>query len=155
LIKPIDFAGDFYRVAGPLDGPTSPQGGPVLIADDIATLGWDAAARNADAVIVDSTDAGHAEADLLDALARAGRGRAQVALIGRVDVTHPEARPAALPAFVARNRLDGVELAAAGGQDDVLALIAAVVPLLAPATDATLRGAFAAADRLPVAKEPA
>jgi len=150
LIKPIDFAGDFYRVAGPLDGPTSPQGGPVLIADDIGTLGWDVAARSADAVIVGRAVAAAADADLSDALARAGRAREQVALIARVDGRQAEAVLAALPAFVVRHRLDGVELVAAGTKDDVLALIAAVVPSLAPTTGATLRGAFA-----PVALEPA
>lgn len=43
------------------------QCGPVLIADDIDTVGWDVTARNADA-------------DLSAALARAGRAREQAAL---------------------------------------------------------------------------
>lgn len=142
LIKPLDFEGDYYRVAGPLDGPTSPQGGPLLIADDADTIGWDVIARNADVVVVDQKAVPTADADLSAALARAGRPRKSVALVVRVDVTEPEAVAATLPAFVAEHGLDGVELVVAGGKDDVLALITDVVPTLAPSIDETLRSAF-------------
>ncbi|WP_448331621.1 LLM class flavin-dependent oxidoreductase [Streptomyces sp. DSM 41534] len=141
-IKPLDFEGDYYRVAGPLDGPASPQGGPLLIADDVDTLGWDVIARNADVVVIDRKAVPTADTDLSAALARAGRPRESVALVVRVDVTEPEAVAATLPALVAEHGLDGVELVAAGGKDDVLALIAEVVPTLLPSTDATLRSAF-------------
>ncbi|MFD8089297.1 hypothetical protein [Streptomyces malaysiensis] len=138
----IAFEGDYYRVAGPLDGPASPQGGPLLIADDVDTLGWDVIARNADVVVIDRKAVPTADTDLSAALARAGRPRESVALVVRVDVTEPEAVAATLPALVAEHGLDGVELVAAGGKDDVLALIAEVVPALLPSTDATLRSAF-------------
>lgn len=140
LIEPIGFEGDHYRVAGPLDGPTSPQGGPPLVADDVDTLGWDVVARNADIVVVGREAAATADAELSAALTRAGRPRGSVALLVRVDVTGPVA--ATLPGFLARHGLDGVELVAAGGKDDVLALIADVVPTLGPSTGKTLRDAF-------------
>ncbi|WP_435173498.1 LLM class flavin-dependent oxidoreductase [Actinacidiphila sp. bgisy145] len=142
LIKPIDFEGDYYRVAGPLDGPASPQGGPLLVADDPDTLGWDAVARNADVVVVGPEAAPTAGADLSAALARAGRERGDVALVVRVDVAGARGVPADLPGFVAEHGLDGVEFAPAGGKDDVLALIADAVPALGPSTGETLRGAF-------------
>ncbi|WP_055589945.1 LLM class flavin-dependent oxidoreductase [Streptacidiphilus griseoplanus] len=145
LIEPLDFEGDYYRVAGPLDGPASPQGGPLLIADDVDVLGWDVVARNADVVVVDRKAVPTADADLSAALARAGRPRRSVALVGRVDVTEPEAA-AALPAFLSQYGLDGVELVAAGGRDDVLALITGVVPRLVPSTGETLRSAFSLPD---------
>ena len=50
LIRPIDHDGRFYRVAGPLDGPSSVQGRPVLAAADRAAL--DDAAAVAGSVIV-------------------------------------------------------------------------------------------------------
>jgi alkanesulfonate monooxygenase SsuD/methylene tetrahydromethanopterin reductase-like flavin-dependent oxidoreductase (luciferase family) len=143
LIRPIDFEGDYYRVAGPLDGPASPQGGPLLVADDPDTLGWDVVARSADIVVVDQEAAPTAGADLSAALARAGRSREDVALVVRVDVAGPRPVTADLPAFVAEHGLDGVEFAPAGGKDDVLALITGVVPALAPSSGETLRGAFA------------
>lgn len=142
LIKPLDFEGDHYRVAGPLDGPTSPQDGPLLIADDVDTLGWDVIARNADVVVVGQKAVPTADADLSAALTRAGRPRKRVALVARVNVTEPEAVAVTLPAFVAKHELDGVELVVAGGKDNVLALIADVLPALAPSTGTTLRSAF-------------
>jgi alkanesulfonate monooxygenase SsuD/methylene tetrahydromethanopterin reductase-like flavin-dependent oxidoreductase (luciferase family) len=151
LIRPIDFEGDHYRVAGPLDGPTSPQGGPLLVADDVDALGWDVVARNADVVVVDRTAAPTADADLSAALARAGRPRASVALVVRVDLADadgPKEVAATLPALLAEHGLNGVELVGGGGKEDVLALIDDIVPILAPAlapgtsTAETLRGAF-------------
>ncbi|BBB02043.1 putative monooxygenase [Actinacidiphila reveromycinica] len=142
LIRPIDFEGDYYRVAGPLDGPASPQGGPLLVADDPDILGWDVVARSADVVVVDPEAAPTAGADLSAALARAGRPRQDVALLVRVDAAGPRAVTADLSAFVAEHELDGVEFTPAGGKDDVLALITGVVPTLAPSTGETLRGAF-------------
>lgn len=124
LIKPIDFEGDYYQVAGPLDGPESPQGGPLLVVDDIETLGWDVAARHAEVIVVDPTAAKTAHQDLASALERAGRDRGSVALILRLDVTDPAQIVARVPALLSHYHADGVELVVAGGKADVLALIA-------------------------------
>ncbi len=56
-IRPIDHAGDHYRVAGPLDGPSSRQGRPVLAVTDVATVGWDRAAALADVILVSADEA--------------------------------------------------------------------------------------------------
>ena len=49
-IRPIDHRGDFYRVAGPLNLPRSPQGRPVLVQAGSSDTGRRFAARHAEAV---------------------------------------------------------------------------------------------------------
>jgi FMN-dependent oxidoreductase (nitrilotriacetate monooxygenase family) len=49
-IRPIGHHGDFYRVAGPLNLPRSPQGRPVLVQAGSSDTGRRFAARHADAV---------------------------------------------------------------------------------------------------------
>jgi alkanesulfonate monooxygenase SsuD/methylene tetrahydromethanopterin reductase-like flavin-dependent oxidoreductase (luciferase family) len=82
LIRPIHHEGAFYRVAGPLDGPSSVQGRPVVVAD-LGVLDPAAAAESADVVVVDLENAAGADAALAWALRRAGRSRQDVALLGR------------------------------------------------------------------------
>lgn len=83
-IHPIEHTGSFYRVNGPLDGPASVQGRPLLVAADVAVLGWDRVAAVADAAIVDGADLDDAEAALQRALITAGRPRAEFALLARL-----------------------------------------------------------------------
>lgn len=54
LISPIDHLGRYYRVAGPLDGPSSRQGRPVLAVADAELLGWDVVAAAANIVLVNA-----------------------------------------------------------------------------------------------------
>ena len=49
-LRPIDHAGDFYKVAGPLNMPRCPQGRPVLVQAGSSDTGRRFAARHAEAV---------------------------------------------------------------------------------------------------------
>lgn len=152
-IKPIGHEGSFYRVAGPLDGPSSVQGRPVVVAD-LGALDATAVAESADVVVVEQERAAGADAALTEALRRAGRSRADVALLGRVEVVADD--PAAGPAIAAAaaddlrtwaeaHRLDGFELVPTGGTAAVVSLLRALVPRLADAAGSsppTLRAAF-------------
>ncbi|MEV7804057.1 LLM class flavin-dependent oxidoreductase [Microbispora sp. NPDC088329] len=144
LIRAIDHEGAFYRVAGPLDGPSSAQGRPVVVADlaDFGgPLGVTAVARSADVVVVDRERAAGADAALTEALRRAGRSRKEVALLGRVEVAPDDvaSSPAAaalrdgLRAWAGEHRLDGFELAPTGGADAVIAALRALPPRLTDA----------------------
>lgn len=108
LIRPIDFAGRYYRVAGPLDGPSSVQGRPVLIAADPATLGWSRVARIADAVIVAAYEIGTGGRELTAALRTAGRCRDEIALLARTE-------DASAVEGLREQGADGIILAVAGG----------------------------------------
>ncbi|MFI5934663.1 LLM class flavin-dependent oxidoreductase [Actinoplanes sp. NPDC051494] len=149
LIRPIDHDGAFYRVAGPLDGPSSPQGRPVVVAD-LSDLwpgdpGLVTAAGYLDVVVTGrDVDAGPA---LTAALHRVGRSRAEVALLGRAEVGPAELADAAtfalgLLAWAAGQRLDGFELVPRG---DPEAVVRELVPRLAEPGGpprGTLRDAF-------------
>ena len=144
----IDHVGPSYRVAGPLDGPSSVQGRPVLVAADVDVLGWAAVAASADVVVVETTQG--ADEALTAALAAVGRRRDEVALVGRVAVDAVNGVPARqadeLRARVAADRLDGIELAPLGGARGALAAVRRLVPLLAePEPPTTLRAALAPA----------
>ncbi|MEK9660140.1 MAG: LLM class flavin-dependent oxidoreductase, partial [Alphaproteobacteria bacterium] len=49
-IRAIDYQGDYYKCAGPLNLPRSPQGRPVLVQAGASDAGRDFAARHAEAV---------------------------------------------------------------------------------------------------------
>ncbi|MEV0358427.1 LLM class flavin-dependent oxidoreductase [Nocardia sp. NPDC050697] len=108
LITPIDFAGRYYRVAGPLDSPSSVQGRPVL-----------------------AVEAGIADAGLADVVF-AERGApvptGSFAVIGRAEVA-PDTDLAELATWAAA--YDAVLLAPVGGPDAVRDTIDRVVPALA------------------------
>ncbi|GAA3300190.1 LLM class flavin-dependent oxidoreductase [Dactylosporangium vinaceum] len=116
-ITPIDHDGEYYRVAGPLDGPSSAQGRPLLVADlgevDASTL-----AEAADLVVV---HAGAVPGSV------PGLDRPGVAVFGRV--TAP-ADPDWLLDWAAGHRLAGLELAPPGGTDAVLTVLRDLVPSL-------------------------
>lgn len=146
LIRPIAHTGRFYRVAGPLDGPSSVQGRPVLAATDPELL--DEASAVADLVIVGRARAAGADPTLTSALARIGRDRSHVALLGRVvlpaglhgEPSPPDlADPVALRAWITATGLDGVVLAPTGSAEQIADLLTAFVPALHPARGDTLR----------------
>ena len=147
LIRAIDHEGRFYRVAGPLDGPSSVQGRPVVVAADLDVLGWAAVAESADAVVVDRRQSTGADLALTATLEQAGRKREDVALIGRATVTlsgDDSARALAdeLAGWIDHDRLDAVELVPTGGVDGVLAAVRTLVPLLPASTGPTLRASL-------------
>ncbi|WP_223273864.1 LLM class flavin-dependent oxidoreductase [Nocardia cerradoensis] len=147
LIAGIDHEGRGYRVAGPLDGPSSVQGRPLVVAADTDLVGWDVAARSADAVIVAGTAVSGAGRALAAALERVGRRRGEVALIGRAPVTVRDARDgrAALSRLVDWAHaydLDAVELSPTGGARGVLAAAEAVATVRSARRAPTLRAAL-------------
>ncbi|WP_328854605.1 hypothetical protein OHB01_36630 [Microbispora hainanensis] len=148
LVRPIGHEGAFYRVAGPLDGPSSVQGRPVVVADlgDLDVLDVTAVARSADVVVVGRKRAAGADAALTEALRRAGRSRQEVALLGRVEIAGDDLGPggAATAAALAgelrdwagEHRLDGFELVPTGSADAVVTAVRALTPRLTDPADA-------------------
>ncbi|MEV7084556.1 hypothetical protein AB0O07_01420 [Streptomyces sp. NPDC093085] len=156
-IRPVDHEGRFYRVAGPLDGPSSPQGRPVLVADLRDEVRWVDAVAVADAVVIPRDRVAGAGARLDEAFVRAGRPRREVAVLGRVEWPAPESaggtggageagveRDAAEVAeWAAYHAVDGVELVPTGGDAGrVATLLRALAPRLRPAHAPTLRAAL-------------
>jgi alkanesulfonate monooxygenase SsuD/methylene tetrahydromethanopterin reductase-like flavin-dependent oxidoreductase (luciferase family) len=133
LIRPIDFDGRYYRVRGPLDGPGSVQGRPVLFVADPAALGWARIAQAADGVIVDAGEAVGAAEALSDQLATVGRRRDEVALLARVSDIRTWTAPAGV---------DGVVLVANGSASDIAAAVRDLVPSLGSPVVSTLRSAL-------------
>ena len=131
LIRPIDVNGQFYRVAGPLDSPSSVQGRPVLLAADPDALGWNRIARVADGAITEPEDISAAARNLSAAAAAAGRRRGAVVLLARTDT-------AAAWEQLGTRGADGIVLAVAGGAS---AILAALHTLPAP-TQPTHRGSL-------------
>jgi alkanesulfonate monooxygenase SsuD/methylene tetrahydromethanopterin reductase-like flavin-dependent oxidoreductase (luciferase family) len=134
LISPIDHEGRFYRVAGPLDGPSSVQGRPVVVAD-VGELDWTSLARRADAVVVTAEQSAGADAELSRALAWVDRRRDEVALLGRTTVAAVEAAAYTadrLTEWADRDGLDGFELVPVGGLPAWTAVVSRLVPLLDP-----------------------
>jgi len=70
-IRAIDFAGEYYQVAGPLNLPRSPQGRPVLVQAGSSETGRDFAARHAEAVFTAQLDQASAQAFYADLKSRA------------------------------------------------------------------------------------
>ncbi|SDR22115.1 LLM class flavin-dependent oxidoreductase [Thermostaphylospora chromogena] len=146
LIKPIDHEGAFYRVAGPLDGPSSPQGRPVIVAD-LGVLDAEAVAEAADVVVVDRKHAAGVDAALTEALRRVGRTRKDVALLGRIEVAAEDPAAAVggdLRAWADEHRLDGFELVPTGGAETVVTVLRSLAPRPADAgpPPSTLRAAL-------------
>jgi alkanesulfonate monooxygenase SsuD/methylene tetrahydromethanopterin reductase-like flavin-dependent oxidoreductase (luciferase family) len=146
LIRGIAHEGSFYRVSGPLDGPSSPQGRPVLAAADMDQLDWASVAGAADVVVVNRAQAPAAQGALADALGRTGRKRAEIALVGRVAVTAAEASAdnvaAELDEWVTSMGLDGLELRPPDGRAGALTVAHNVLPRLQSSAGASLRAAL-------------
>lgn len=83
LVRAIEHTGRFYRVAGPLDGPSSRQGRPPLVVAEPDTVGWKRAATYADVVIIDLPNAVASLRSLTSALSAAGRNRTDVTVLVR------------------------------------------------------------------------
>jgi alkanesulfonate monooxygenase SsuD/methylene tetrahydromethanopterin reductase-like flavin-dependent oxidoreductase (luciferase family) len=110
LIEPIGHEGSFYRVAGPLDGPSSVQGRPAIVAD-LGVLDVTTVAASADVVVVDRERVPGTDAALAQALRQVGRPRRDVALLGRVGSAVDDD----LVAWAEEHRLDGFEVASLHG----------------------------------------
>lgn len=146
LIKPIDHEGSFYRVAGPLDGPSSAQGRPILAADARDGLDWVDVAGLADAVVVTEAQAPGATARLTEALTHIGRRREEISVLGQVelptDATDAERTAADVADWASQHDFDGLVLVPTGEKDQILAVLRALVPRLKPSSGQTLRAAL-------------
>jgi alkanesulfonate monooxygenase SsuD/methylene tetrahydromethanopterin reductase-like flavin-dependent oxidoreductase (luciferase family) len=142
LIRPAGFDGRFYRVAGALDGPSSVQGRPVQVAAVTDAAEIACVVGHADAVIVDIAAAPLADAALTAELERVGRTRAEVALLGRIQVP-PGVDADWLAGQVAAQSLDGLVLTVNGSTHELLTLVENVVSrLVTPGATHTLREAL-------------
>jgi FMN-dependent oxidoreductase (nitrilotriacetate monooxygenase family) len=75
-IRPIDFAGQHYQVAGPLNLPRSPQGRPVLVQAGTSATGMDFAASWAEVVFTVQPDLASGQSFYRDLKQRIdGKGR--------------------------------------------------------------------------------
>ncbi len=84
LIRPIEHAGKFYRVAGPLNTPRGPQGRPVLVQAGSSETGRAFAARHAEAIFTAHMERDTAAAFFADIKARVraeGRSTDQVVVL--------------------------------------------------------------------------
>jgi alkanesulfonate monooxygenase SsuD/methylene tetrahydromethanopterin reductase-like flavin-dependent oxidoreductase (luciferase family) len=123
LIRPIDHVGAFYRVAGPLDGPASVQGRPVIVAD-LGVLPVAAVAAFADVVVADRPTVDGADTALIRALAAAGRSREEVALLARIAVSAVDDR---LPDWLEEHGMDGAEVVARDA-DEIIGVLHGLAP---------------------------
>lgn len=83
-IRPVDFVGDYYDVAGPLNLPRSPQGRPVLVQAGASDAGRDFASRHAEAVFTAHLEKATAQefyADIKARAAKAGRKPDQLVIL--------------------------------------------------------------------------
>jgi FMN-dependent oxidoreductase (nitrilotriacetate monooxygenase family) len=83
-ITPIDFEGEYYQVAGPLNVPRPPQGRPVLVQAGASDRGRDFAATHAEAVFTAHLELETAQefyADLKKRAAGFGRNADQVVIL--------------------------------------------------------------------------
>ncbi|MDV6265405.1 LLM class flavin-dependent oxidoreductase [Rhodococcus globerulus] len=141
LIAPINHEGRFYRVAGPLDGPASVQGRPVVVAADPDALGWSRIAAVADVVIVERNNIDGADAALSGALHSVGRRRSDVALLARLTGAVSAVE---LKQWAPDNGVDGFVLATSGRDEAAIVdLVRDVVPQLAGPIGRTLRSTLA------------
>jgi FMN-dependent oxidoreductase (nitrilotriacetate monooxygenase family) len=83
-IRPLNHAGAYYQVAGPLNLPRGPQGRPVLVQAGSSDTGRDFAARHAEAIFTAQEEKTRAQAFYADLKARvtsAGRRPDQVLIL--------------------------------------------------------------------------
>ena len=83
-IRPLNHAGAYYRVAGPLNLPRCPQGRPVLVQAGSSDTGRDFAARHAEAMFTAHLEKSTAQAfyaDLKKRVAGAGRDPDQALIL--------------------------------------------------------------------------
>jgi FMN-dependent oxidoreductase (nitrilotriacetate monooxygenase family) len=83
-IRPLNYVGAYYRVAGPLNLPRGPQGRPVLVQAGSSDTGRDFAARHAEVIFTAQVEKAGAQAfyaDLKAQVASAGRRPDQVLIL--------------------------------------------------------------------------
>ena len=83
-IRPVNFAGQHYQVAGPLNLPRSPQGRPVLVQAGTSATGMDFAASWAEVVFTVQPDLASGQSfyrDLKQRIDGKGRDSAQVKIL--------------------------------------------------------------------------
>src|SRR5262245_39980458 len=83
-IRPINHAGQYYQVAGPLNLPRCPQGRPVFVQAGSSDTGRHFAARHAEAVFTAHMEKATAQAfyaDLKSLIAAEGRPPEQVLIL--------------------------------------------------------------------------
>ncbi len=83
-IRPLNYAGAYYHVAGPLNLPRGPQGRPVLVQAGSSDTGREFAARHAEAMFTAQLEKPSAQAfyaDLKARVAHAGRCPEQVVIL--------------------------------------------------------------------------
>ncbi|MEM7747628.1 MAG: LLM class flavin-dependent oxidoreductase [Pseudomonadota bacterium] len=83
-IRPVNFSGDYYAVAGPLNLPRSPQGRPILVQAGSSETGRAFAARYAEAIFtaqMEKTTAQDFYADLKARVRGAGRREDQALIL--------------------------------------------------------------------------
>jgi FMN-dependent oxidoreductase (nitrilotriacetate monooxygenase family) len=80
-IHPVDFAGEYFRVRGPLNVPRSPQGRPLLVQAGSSQDGRDFAARYAEAVFTAQQTLAEAQSFYADLKGRARRFGRDPALV--------------------------------------------------------------------------
>ena len=80
-IHPVDFAGEYFQVRGPLNVPRSPQGRPLLVQAGSSQDGRDFAARYAEAVFTAQQTLDEAQSFYADLKARARRFGRDPALV--------------------------------------------------------------------------
>jgi FMN-dependent oxidoreductase (nitrilotriacetate monooxygenase family) len=95
-IHPVDFAGEYFRVRGPLNVPRSPQGRPLLVQAGSSPDGREFAARYAEAVFTAQQTLADAQEFYADLKARAkkhgGDPRILPGLVPVIGSTQAEAR---------------------------------------------------------------
>lgn len=148
LISPLGHDGDRYRVAGPLDGPASAQGRPVLVSADWRRLGWARTVAAADAVIVDSADLPGADAAISAELDALGRSRGEVALLARIDGNDFDAigAPAEVLGWAGGQGAAGLLLAGFGDVAVLTDLVRGLAAAASGAPEPTLRAALQVAE---------
>ncbi|MFM9378963.1 LLM class flavin-dependent oxidoreductase [Gordonia sp. VNK21] len=132
-LTPIDHEGDYYRVRGPLDGPASPQGRPVLLAADPHVLGYRRIADTADAVLLTADQLPAAIAEFA-----AARRRPALLLTAPADTGVPELRR-----LRGEYPLTGVVLSVTT-PDEAVHAIRSVAPRLHTASPTTLQAVLSA-----------
>jgi FMN-dependent oxidoreductase (nitrilotriacetate monooxygenase family) len=83
-VRRVDWKGSFYRVAGPLNLPRTPQGRPVLVQAGSSATGKAFAARHAEAVFtahLTKASAADFYAELKQAAIAAGRGADEIVIL--------------------------------------------------------------------------
>jgi FMN-dependent oxidoreductase (nitrilotriacetate monooxygenase family) len=112
-ITPIDFEGEYYSCAGPLNLPRSPQGRPVLVQAGQSDAGRGFAARHAEAIFtahLNSDSAREFYADVKRRIAGAGRNPDQVLVLPGINPMIADTEAEAIRLMDSLNDLNDPEI---------------------------------------------